>query len=442
MNITVKGFNTICCLVCMIIQQTGLSQCNVKESEEIKLDSVEDAKSFVKTEKEVIPRRSKTAEYQKCYDILKTSLSENDPIRQKSLYYLARSQIFHAVYDTGDVTEYNKNIQDGISNYKLFIKNNKNRSEFQKEINLAENDLIDAYFEQRNYEDAKILLLEKLKNSNKDKREQERTLTRLCNLYGLAGDLQKENYYEKETGIAPRSKNAVFIPDGIIPSAENWEPNVKDLFDFEKRDLAFERILKNSNTRESFKAHGPIKDVIVCKNSSTNPIIFILCRSLYTSEENKIPNKGHLFRISIDGRFLSTGDNIIDKEDQVVDILKDGNAYLLQTGLASSDNKDFNMIELWLCDEKKTLIFSGYAYPRKNIKMKLDQYGPEAKISIYENETTLADVQFKNGEWLSSNEKIKIFTARKKAISPEGIEYEKENFTSPWEPVRKDLADR
>ena len=74
--------------------------------------------------------------------------------------------------------------------------------------------------------------------------------------------------------------------------------------------------------------------------------------------------------------------------------------------------------------------------------MTVEQKGANAKISVYDNKNKLASVSLKNGEWISDSEKIKIFTARTKITSPEGVEYEKENFSSSWDPIQKDLGNK
>ena len=436
------SLGTICLLASISLEPRGLSQCRVVEPEIIKLENVQDAEDFIKkTEQDRMPRRFKMAEYQKCYDILKSSKAENDPIRQKSLYYLAKSQTFHAIIDADNNLDYTENLQKGIGNYIEFLKNNLKDKSFQKEVEFAEYDLADAYLQQRSYEESKKVLLQMLKSSNGDKRKQERVETLLCNLYALTNDPQKEKFYENATGIIPRSKEVKYIPDGIIPISDTWDTCVKDLFVFEKRDKALAEICKKTNGKESFRLVGPIKDVVVCKKASSDPILFVLCRSFYVSERNKNSDKGHLFRITTDGRFLSSGD-LIDQEDQLTNIYGDENSYLLKTGLAMVDGKDINMIELQQCDEKASIIFAGYSYPRKDIQMTVDQKGANAKISVYDNKNKLASVSLKNGEWISDSEKIKIFTARTKITSPEGVEYEKENFSSSWDPIQKDLGNK
>ena len=443
MRLKTLSFGTCCFLIGISLQQKGLSQCRIVEPEVIKMENVQDAENFIKkTEQDVRPKRFKMAEYQKCYDLLKSSKAENDPIRQKSLYYLAKSQTFHATIDADNNLDYTENLQKGIGNYNEFLKNNSKNKSFQKEVEFAEYDLANAYLQQRSYEDSKKVLLQILKSSNGDKRKQERVETLLCSLYALTNDLQKEKFYENTTGIVPRSKEVQFIPDGIVPISDSWDSNVKDLFIFEKRDKALAEILKKTNGKESFRLVGPIKDVLICKNTSSDPVFHVLCRSFYNSDENKTQNTGHLFRITTDGKFLPTGNNIISREDQFTNIFGDDNSYLLKTGFADVDGKDINKIELEKCDEKTILIFAGYSYPRKNINMTIDQTGIDAKISIYDNKEKLASVQLKNGEWISDSEKIKIFTARAKITSPEGVEYEKENFSSSWDPIQKDLGNK
>jgi len=186
-------------------------------------------------------------------------------------------------------------------------------------------------------------------------------------------------------------------------------------------------ILKKTNGKESFRLVGPIKDILVCKQSGSDPVLFVLCRSLYNSETNKTLDKGHLFKITTDGRFLFTGDNIINQGDQFTNIFGDDNSYLLKTNLANVDGREINMIELQQCDEKATIIFAGYSYPRKNIEMSVDKKGADAKISVYDNKNKQASIRLKNGEWISDREKIRVFTARSKITSLEGVEYDKEN---------------
>lgn len=437
------SLGTVFLLIIFISQLKGLSQCRVVEPEIIKLENVQDAEDFIKkTEQDKMPKRFKMAEYQKCYDILKNSKAENDPIRQKALYYLAKSQTFHASIDADNEADYNHNLEKGILNYNEFLNENRKNKNFEKEVDLAEFDLARAYLEKRNFEESKKVLLQILKTSDKDKSKQERAETLLCNLYALTNESQKEKFYEKATGIIPRSKEAKYIPDGMISISDTWDTNVKDLFVFEKRDQALAEILKKTNGKESFRLVGPIKDILVCKQSASDPVLFVLCRSFYNSEQNKLPDKGHLFKITTDGRFLFTGDNIIDQGDQFTNIFGDDNSYLLKTNLANVDGKEINMIELQQCDEKANLIFSGYSYPRKNIEMTVDKKGADAKISVYDNKNKQASISLKNGEWISDSEKIRVFTARSKITSPEGVEYEKENFSSSWDPVRKDLADK
>lgn len=438
----IMSLGTICLLASISLQPRGLSQCRVVEPEIIKLENAQDAEDFIKkTEQDRMPRRFKMAEYQKCYDILKSSKAENDPIRQKGLYCLAKSQTRHATIDADNNFDYTENLQKGIENFNEFLKNNSKNKSFQKEVEFAEYDLANAYLQRRSYEDSKKILLQMLKSSNGDKKKQERVETLLCNLYALTNDPQKEKFYENATGIIPRSKEVKYIPDGIISISDTWDTSVKELFVFEKRDKALAEICKKTNGKESFRLVGPIKDVLVCKKSSSDPILFVLCRSFYVSEGNKSSDRGHLFRITTDGTFLSSGD-IIDQEDQFTNIFGDENSYLLKTGLAMVDGKDINMIELQQCDEKANIIFAGYSYPAKNINMIIDQKGADAKISIYDNKEKLASIQLKNGEWVSDSEKIKIFTARTKITSPEGVEYEKENFSSSWDPIRKDLGNK
>lgn len=437
------SLGTICLLASISLQPRGLSQCRVVEPEIIKLENTEDAEDFIKkTEQDRMPKRFKMAEYQKCYNILKNSKAENDPIRQKALYYLARSQTFHASIDANNEADYTQNLEEGILNYSEFLNKNTKNKNFEKEIDLAEFELAKAYLKKRNFEESKKVLLQILKTSNKDKSKQERAETLLCNLYALTNDSQKEKFYEKATGIIPRSKEAKYIPDGVIPISDTWDANVKELFVFEKRDKALAAILKKTNGKESFRLVGPIKDILVCKQSASDPVLFVLCRSLYNSETNKTPDKGHLFKITTDGRFLFTGDNIIDQGDQFTNIFGDDNSYLLKTNLANVDGKEINMIELQQCDEKANIIFAGYSYPRKNIEMSVDKKGADAKITVYDNKNKQASISLKNGEWISDSEKIRVFTARSKITSPEGVEYEKENFASSWDPVRKDLADK
>lgn len=439
----IRSLGTVFLLIIFISQLKGLSQCRVVEPETIKLENVQDAEEFIKkTEQDRMPKRFKMAEYQKCYDILKTSKTENDPIRQKALYYLAQSQTFHATIDADNEADYTQNLESGILNYNEFLKTNTNNKKFEKEVNSSRLELARAYLEQRNYEESKKVLLQILKSSNGDKSQQERAETLLCNLYALTNDSQKEKYYENTSGIVPRSREVKYIPDGKISISETWDTNVKDLFVFEKRDKALAEILKKMNGKESFRLVGPIKDVLVCKKSSSDPILFVLCRSFYNSEGNKTQDKGHLFRITTDGKFLFTGDNVIDQGDQFTNIFGDDNAYLLKTNLANVDGKEINMIELQQCDAKGHIIFAGYCYPRKNIQMTVNKKGPDAKISVYENKNLQANISLKNGEWTSDSDKIKVFTARSKITTPEGVEYEKENFSSSWEPVRKDLADK
>lgn len=439
----IRSLGTVFLLIFFISQVKGLSQCRVVEPETIKLENVQDAEEFIKkTEQDRMPKRFKMAEYQKCYDILKTSKTEKDPIRQKALYYLAQSQTFHATIDADNEADYSQNLESGILNYNEFLKTNTNNKNFEKEVNSSRFELARAYLEQRNYEESKKVLLQILKSSNGDKSQQERAETLLCNLYALTNDSQKEKFYEKATGIIPRSKEAKYIPDGVIPISDTWNTNVKELFVFEKRDKALAEILKKTNGKESFRLVGPIKDILVCKQSASDPVLFVLCRSLYNSETNKTLDKGHLFKITTDGRFLFTGDNIINQGDQFTNIFGDENSYLLKTNLANVDGREINMIELQQCDEKATIIFAGYSYPRKNIEMSVDKKGADAKISVYDNKNKQASIRLKNGEWISDSEKIRVFTARSKITSPEGVEYEKENFASSWDPVRKDLADK
>jgi len=420
---------------------TNNSQSRAGPPKVIKPENVQDAEKFISdTEKDIYQKPFKTEEYQKCYNILKASKGEADTIVLKALYYLASNQISNATIYTKDEAEYINCLNQGIQNYKDFLSLCKNNGSLKQKFESAQVSLAGALIAQSSLDEARELLLSLLKTPSNDKRRQERLEVLLCNVYGLKNDLKNEEYYEKATGTLPRTRDVKFVPNGSNKISEEWDPLVKDLFVFEKRDNALKEIVKKNKSRQNFRQIAPIRDILICRQNAGNPIFYVICRTIYNSEFNKSPEKGILYRITSDGRCLAAAEDMVYIGGQIAPILEDGNVQTLKLLPAFVGSKDINMITLNQCDEKLTLKFAGYCYPKKNLTTKIEATGPKAKISFFDEKEKLADFCLSDGQWTSSSSALKVFNVSTKNISPEGAKRGGKLEANAWELIEKDLS--
>jgi TPR repeat protein len=448
-------------LLFAIMTMGGLAE--DKKLEPYSVELVKGAEAFVK--ESIYPDQDKESKYREVYLINKENNGETHELTVKALWLLSECQIHLANNSIEKPEKFQRLISEAKENAETLIKITKGMPSYEKEYQSAMHVLADVQILNHQYEDAILTLSEltnrpNLANDITIPKKKTLALVKLCSLYAITGNMDKEREAEHKISMPARIKEVKYIPEGVCQIGEKWGENVKDLFKFDKRDIALEKICRESGGKEAFQIRGAIKQVILCKRPNKEPIFLLLCRTLRPYGENSSSEGGPLYMVDSTGKIIPSSRNSITSESLVGDVLKTGYAQIVFVNYASfrldwgnkTNPKDVQCVEIDLVqvDDDMPLVLMAVDFKPRRLVIKNDDTSEYPKIFCYENEKAAFSIFYNSIEnrWQATDSSIylcnnpqwrspghKTCPSRYQETSSEGL------FNFMWRPYAMEFSE-